>query len=73
MTDMVQSAHARPKKPTQRSAFSKFVQNLTLRRGITAIIVFAILWEFGSRFDEWFGDAWRLPMIGLIPALLHAL
>ena len=57
MTDMVQSAHAKLRKPAQRSAFSRFTQNLTLRRGITAIVAFAILWEFGSRFDEWFGEA----------------
>ncbi len=67
MTDIAQSSHALPESPKRRSALAKFVQNPSLRRGITAIVVFLILWEFGSRFDEWFGDAWRLPMIGLIP------
>ena len=37
----------------------------SLRRGITAIIIFLILWEIGSRSEELFG--FRMPWIGLIP------
>ena len=36
-----------------------------IRRGITAIIVFLILWELGARSEELFG--FRMPWIGLIP------
>ncbi|MCB1520783.1 MAG: ABC transporter permease [Hyphomicrobiaceae bacterium] len=44
------------------------MSNTSLWRGMLAIAVFLLLWEIGSRFDEWFGKEWTLPFIGLIPA-----
>ncbi len=66
MADVAQSSHAHA-VPRKRTRFEKFRQNESLRRGVTAIVVFLLLWELGSRFDEIFGKAWTLPGIGLIP------
>ena len=49
----------------RRSRMQKLVENKKLWRGITAVILVLVLWEIGSRWDEWFGYA--LPFIGLIP------
>lgn len=40
--------------------------NAALRRAVTAVIVFLVLWELGSRSEELFG--FRMPWIGIIPA-----
>lgn len=40
--------------------------NLSLRRGIIAIVVFLLLWELGSESKAWFGV--QMPWIGAIPA-----
>jgi len=34
-------------------------------RGVTAIVIFAVLWELGARSEEWLN--YRLPWIGLVP------
>lgn len=66
MTDIAQpTATGSPSTLKKRSRLSKLWQNQSLRRGITAILVFLLLWEIGSRWDEWFG--WSIPGIGLIP------
>ena len=49
----------------RRTRWQKLKQNEKLWRGITAIIIALVLWEIGSRWDEWFG--FQLPFIGLIP------
>ena len=40
-------------------------QNTKLWRGLGAMVVALVLWELGSRGDQWLG--FRLPFIGLIP------
>ncbi len=48
---------------------SKFIDNLFSRatlRGITAIVIFVLIWEFGARSEELTG--WRMPFLGLVPA-----
>jgi len=49
----------------RRTSFQKLRGNLKLWRGLVAMIVLLVVWEFGSRFDEWTGIT--LPFIGLIP------
>ncbi|MGI9463475.1 MAG: ABC transporter permease [Aestuariivirgaceae bacterium] len=49
----------------RRSRWSKALGNKKLQRGVIAICLFLLLWEIGSRWDDWFGYA--LPWIGLIP------
>lgn len=67
MTDAIHSSHAAPAIPRKRSRLEKLWQSTSLRRGVLSIIVFMILWEIGSRWDEWFGEANILPFVGLIP------
>ncbi len=64
MTDMVQSSHDTP-VVVRRSRFQKAIANKKFWRGVTAIAVFLVLWEIGSRWESWFGYA--LPWVGLIP------
>jgi len=49
----------------RRTRLQKLRGNLKLWRGLTAMIIALILWEIGSRFDEW--TEITLPFIGLIP------
>ncbi len=49
----------------RRTRWQKFLANKKLWRGVTAILCTLVLWEIGSRWDEWFG--FRLPFIGFIP------
>lgn len=58
-------ASVRPATPLRRTRLQKFLGNKELWRGIAAIIGFLVLWEIGSRWDEWFG--YKLPWIGLVP------
>lgn len=65
MTDVVQSPHAAP-AVVRRSWLNKFISKKSLWRGLTAIGIFLLIWEFGSRFDDWTGVL--LPVFGLLPA-----
>ncbi len=49
----------------RRTRWQKLRQNLSLWRGIRAVMIALILWETGSRWDDWSGT--MLPFIGLIP------
>ncbi|WP_333792979.1 ABC transporter permease [Hyphomicrobium sp.] len=40
--------------------------DISVRRGILALIVFTLVWEIGSNAEQWFGVA--VPFIGKIPA-----
>ena len=65
MSEMAQTSHDRlPVK--KRSRMSKLLSSKKLQRGATAILIFLLLWEIGSRWEGWFG--YPLPWIGLIPA-----
>lgn len=48
------------------TSLRKAIFSRSMYRGIVAIIVFLVLWEIGSRWNEWFG--FRLPWIGMVPA-----
>ncbi|MDH3637003.1 MAG: ABC transporter permease [Gammaproteobacteria bacterium] len=63
MATVVDSPHARA--PVQRSRWQKLHANTKLWRGIMAVICALVLWEIGSRWDEWVG--FQLPFVGLIP------
>ncbi len=67
---MANVAHTETVQPVvrRRSRLEKMLENPSMWRGMLAITVFLVLWEIGSRFDEWFGKEWTLPFIGLIPA-----
>ena len=67
MTDTAIDNDSTQAQPVRRSRWKRIVQNTTFWRGVTAITVFLIIWEFGSRFDDMFGKAWTLPFLGLIP------
>jgi len=68
MTDIAQPSHTgAPAMPKKRSHLQNLAANKSLWRGITAIAVFLVIWEIGSRWDEWFGKEWMIPGIGLIP------
>ncbi len=67
MTDAIHSSPTAPPIPRKRSRLEKIWQSTSLRRGVLSIIVFMTLWEIGSRWDEWFGEANILPFVGLIP------
>jgi len=46
----------------------KFIENLFSRatlRGLTAIVIFIIIWEVGARSEQLFG--YRVPFLGLVP------
>lgn len=64
MAVVAQSAHDRS-VPLRRTRMQKFLQNKKFWRGLVAIVVAVVLWEIGSRWDEWFG--YKLPFIGLVP------
>ena len=49
----------------RRTKLQKFLGNKELWRGIVALIVFIVLWETGSRWNQWFG--YTLPWIGKVP------
>ena len=54
------------KAPVRRSYLRKSLTSPSFWRGITAIVVFLLLWEIGARSKEWLGFA--LPFVGLLPA-----
>lgn len=64
MAVVAQGAHDRG-VPLRRTRTQKFLQNKKFWRGLVAILVALVLWEIGSRWDEWFG--FKLPFIGLVP------
>jgi len=67
MTDAVQSSHASPvASPVRRSWLNKTLTNPSIWRGLAAIGIFLLIWEFGARFDDWTGVL--LPVFGLLPA-----
>jgi len=46
----------------------KFIENLFSRatlRGITAIVLFIVIWELGARSEQLIG--YRVPFLGLVP------
>lgn len=49
----------------KRSKFSKLLQSIELRRGIIAIFVFLVIWQFGALIDDWTG--YDMLGIGLVP------
>ena len=49
----------------RRTRLQRLKENRKLWRGILAIVIALVLWEIGSRWDQWFG--FTLPFIGLIP------
>lgn len=49
----------------KRSKFSKMMQSVELRRGILAIFVFLVVWQFGALIDDWTG--YDMLGIGLVP------
>lgn len=57
----VTTAHA----PIRRSRWEKLRRNKKFWRGVTAIAVALLLWEIGSRWEQWFGV--RLRFVGLVP------
>ncbi|MGD9784543.1 MAG: ABC transporter permease [Hyphomicrobiaceae bacterium] len=67
---MANVAHTEQMAPVvrRRSALEKAIASPSLWRGVLAISIFLLLWEIGSRFDEWFGKEYTLPFVGLIPA-----
>ena len=58
MTDQIASNHA-PISGTTPSRFAWFSKNTAITRGVSAILIFLVLWEIGSRLN--------LPSIGLVP------
>jgi len=66
MTDVAQTSGTYT-LPRRRSKLEKLIQNVSFWRGVTAIAVFLGMWEVGSRIDEWFGEAYTVPFVGLIP------
>ena len=64
MAVVAQGAHDRGVR-LRRTRTQKFLQNKKFWRGLVAILVALVLWEIGSRWDEWFG--FKLPFIGLVP------
>ena len=53
-------------KSKKAGKLKSILSDLTVRRGILAIVIFLILWEVGFRFDGWFGV--MVPFIGKIDA-----
>ena len=49
----------------RRTRLQRLKENRKLWRGVLAIVAALVLWEIGSRWDQWFG--YTLPFIGLIP------
>lgn len=50
----------------RRSRVEKILSGPTFWRGLTALVVFAIVWEVGARSKLWFGV--ELPFFGKLPA-----
>ena len=46
------------------STIRNMLSDLTLRRGLTAILVFLILWELGAQAKDWFG--FMVPFVGKV-------
>ena len=55
----------------KRSKFSKMLRSIELRRGIIAIFVFLIIWQFGALIDDWTG--YDMLGIGLVPPPIDVL
>ena len=55
----------------KRSKFSKMLRSIELRRGIIAIFVFLIIWQFGALIDDWTG--YDMIGIGLVPPPIDVL
>ena len=53
-------------KSKKAGKLKSILSDLTVRRGILAIVIFLILWEVGFRFHGWFGV--MVPFIGKIDA-----
>ena len=51
--------------PAAKSFWQRIAPNVSLRRGVVALTVAVVLWEVGSRFEQWFDIA--LPMIKQVP------
>ena len=64
MTTAVHSATNAGQR-TRRTRWEKIRQSTKFWRGLIAGIVTLVLWEIGSRWDEWFD--YQLPFLGLIP------
>ena len=50
---------------TKKSFFAKFKGQVTLKRGVSAILIFLVIWHVGALFDDWFGV--DIIGIGLVP------
>lgn len=57
---------AQSSKSKKAGKLKSILSDLTVRRGILAIVIFLILWEVGFRFHGWFGV--MVPFIGKIDA-----
>ena len=57
---------AQSSKNKKAGKLKSILSDLTVRRGILALVIFLILWEVGFRFDGWFGV--MVPFIGKIDA-----
>lgn len=51
---------------TALDRFARFLAGRSVRRGITAVIVFLVLWEVGAKSSAWFG--FTIPWVGRVPA-----
>lgn len=51
---------------TALARFGRFLAGRSVRRGITAIIVFLVFWEVGAKSSAWFG--FTIPWVGRVPA-----
>ena len=40
---------------TKKSFFAKLKGQVTLKRGVSAILIFLVIWHVGALFDDWFG------------------
>jgi NitT/TauT family transport system permease protein len=57
---------AQSSKNKKAGKLKSILSDLTVRRGILALVIFLILWEVGFRFHGWFGV--MVPFIGKIDA-----
>jgi NitT/TauT family transport system permease protein len=64
MAVVSQSAHGPAARP-RRSRLQRIRNSKKLWRGCIAIVVALVLWEIGSRWDQWFG--FTMPWIGMVP------
>lgn len=51
--------------PRRRSRFRKTIENVSLWRGLVAILLFLVFWEIGARSQQLFGFAF--PFVGFLP------